>query len=863
MSSPANSGAPEAGRKRSRPEEEDPNRARIKRKKLELQVEREETFVKILFFAAQAGYSEDILPGASVCRSAYWDERLWDRLVNIERGSDKRTALMAASHEGNARRVKWLLQRTSVDASAKTAKKGMQALHFACLGGFKKTTALLLNAKADVNAPRDEDKAQPLHLSALNGSLSVLALLLERGANINGKDVGAETALYKACKKGREATALKLIASGADTAVLADGGFSMMHATAMGGTPALVDALVAKGLSLGAVTTRGRETPLSLACTKANEAVALKLIELGAPLNHHQRNRKTALMLAVTKRLEKVVTKLVEAKAGLRLQDRDERTALHFCQFDGTDDAIAMALINAGSDVNSADWTDTTPLHLVCEQGNLPIFEAMVAAGADVNAADDDGSVPLRYGCMGQKVNIDLVRRLLELGAPVNSANKIGITALNQACFDGNEDVSLLLLNHGADPGRGTKAHRYPLHGAAENGSVELTVALIAKHAPLDVQMSNGKTPLFSAIEREKAEVAGVLLQAGCATNVRDKKGETALSLACKKRRFDLVRLLLDHGADPDLGGTGLTSPLYNLGPEDTQLAALLVARGADCNVRTSTGQSPFHRAAACGYRRLVEHMVMNVNPSFPRAPDVGSVDSSGNTALMLAVTHGHPEVVSSLLEMDPQGKALNRADYHGRTPLLTAAILGREAMALRLLDAGAIVSTADLNGTTPLHAAVRRGLLQLVRRLIERGAVASVKETRAPCHNALHVAAEAGSLEILRAVLSMPITRAASIGERDQAEMSALDIACFRGWNEGVDALLKAGVDVESKQPLTWQTALHVACEKGFPEIVRKLLQAGANPNAKDSHGDTPFKLVHEPLASRLKEIAVEVLRS
>jgi uncharacterized protein len=65
----------------------------------------------------------------------------------------------------------------------------------------------------------------------------------------------------------------------------------------------------------------------------------------------------------------------------------------------------------------------------------------------------------------------------------------------------------------------------------------------------------------------------------------------------------------------------------------------------------------------------------------------VDLTDASGNTLLMLAAYHGHPETVQMLAEA---GGDVNRANDRGQTPLAGAVFKGESDVVRVLLAAGA-----------------------------------------------------------------------------------------------------------------------------------------------------------------------------
>src|ERR1700739_4626940 len=65
------------------------------------------------------------------------------------------------------------------------------------------------------------------------------------------------------------------------------------------------------------------------------------------------------------------------------------------------------------------------------QAGNRDAALKMIAAGADVNAAQGDGTTPLHWAVY--KIDVDLVRALLERGAKADVINSYGSSPLAEA----------------------------------------------------------------------------------------------------------------------------------------------------------------------------------------------------------------------------------------------------------------------------------------------------------------------------------------------------------------------------------------------------------------------------------------------
>eukprot|EP00760_Papus_ankaliazontas_P039409 PhM_4_TR9559/c0_g1_i3/m.15552 len=100
-----------------------------------------------------------------------------------------------------------------------------------------------------------------------------------------------------------------------------------------------------------------------------------------------------------------------------------------------------------------------------------------------------------------------------------------------------------------------------------------------------------------------------------------------------------------------------------------------------------------------------------------------------------------------------------------------------------------------------------------------------------------LHVAAEAGSLDIVRVL----VARGANVNRKDKEGNVPLFCALRRGNTDVVAYLLDAGADptVVNQQG---NSALHLACHANLEYAVRRLVRAGANVNLQNNLQQTPL---------------------
>ena len=144
-----------------------------------------------------------------------------------------------------------------------------------------------------------------------------------------------------------------------------------------------------------------------------------------------------------------------------------------------------------------------------------------------------------------------MLRLLLESGAPVDGPNEDGVTYLQVAIENDDEEIVQLLIERGAN---------------------------------VNVTNENGVTPLMTV---ESLDLMRLLIEKGANVNAADIAGQTALHLVVlEPGKFDLAELLIAHRADVNARDREGYTPLDHVIEEafDYELALLLVSRGARIN---------------------------------------------------------------------------------------------------------------------------------------------------------------------------------------------------------------------------------------------------------------------------------------
>ncbi|KAK6614832.1 PFS domain-containing protein [Botrytis cinerea] len=207
--------------------------------------------------------------------------------------------------------------------------------------------------------------------------------------------------------------------------------------------------------------------------------------------------------------------------------------------------------------------------------------------------------------------------------------------------------------------------------------------------------------------------------------------------------------------------------------------------------------------------------------------PDLSERGFWGMTALHLAASLGHNNMVKNLLEakepprcwdmntMDPLMCAKKRNPQQlqqgvwGRTVLHWAAEAGEDLSAYIMEESiSSIIDALDDLGCTALHLAVLSGSLSTVQQLLSAHAQADLVDTLGQTPQ--HYAAEQPDVNILKAI----IAAGADINAQDKWSRTPLHLAVEKGHVASVDELMHAGAKLSTDYAKNHP--LHIAVTMG-----------------------------------------------
>ena len=530
-------------------------------------------------------------------------------------------------------------------------------------------------------------------------------------------------------------------------------------------------------------------------------------------------------------------------------------TVLHYASKNGHAEIVKL-LIKKGAALETQERAVGTCLLVASENGQLEVVKVLVEAGANLNAerppfgGRPDGRTALILAA--ENLHSNVVSFLLARGARVNVANTEGQTPLMLMAASGWTESARLAVEKSAqinakDNGGGTA-----LMIAAMNGHTNLVKLLLAKGAAYDLRNTNGDSALSLAAGSSHWDAVRILSNQEILAATNGLKGSVPLWLASGSGDLEAVKRQLVNGADVNGKDPFYKVPslIWAARNGRLEIVQLLIAKGADVNIRLGSGRTALTFAAANGHVDVVKFLM---DKGADKSASIERDSSLQYDALSLSVARGNIALTRLLLE---KGAKIDRTYYGKEGATLLHQVRGSNgaAIARLLIKNGASVDgrgfysdgSTPYRDKTPLMQAARNGEVEVAKVLLENGANVEAKDEDGD--NPLRLAARNGHVEVVSLLVSWMGKNGGIQEIREQAIWPAIKA----GKTGVVSALLKAGVDPNCKDSDGYTLLLHAA-SNGVEDVCKLLLDSGAKINSKinddfdDSNsyvraGDTPL---------------------
>ena len=583
-------------------------------------------------------------------------------------------------------------------AASAGAAAGKSDVADAVMKGDTASLRTLIEHKADVNAPQ-VDGATALHWAVHRDNGEAADLLIKAGAKIDVANREGVTPLAMASLYGSAAMVDRLLSAGANAKQRGPNGETMLMFAARNGNPVVIKRLAAAGADVNARESLRGTTALMWAAEQRHPDAVKVLLEVGAdhsaksgpaglPRNYMAPRVNTAAVKDAARRQAAAVA------AGRTYQQQLEYEASQ-----GMRISLGFrGVLGAGGKRPGPDGqppSATTPESAPARPGAAAPPTADAAATAPT--AEDEADV--------------IVAGLVGTGGG-------GLTALTFAAREGDLDSAKHLLDAGANINQTTEYGWTPLLTATNNRHYRLGAFLISRGADANLANKCGWTPLYLA------------------TDNRNIEGGDYPVPKPDMDHLKYIRLLLDHGADPNLRAkdntltrtiftmqwfyeAGCTPFIRAAQSSDTELMQLLLDYGADPFLVTDNADTALTAAAGIGwvegvtYERSAKENVEAVRMLLDLGLDANGANKEGRTPLMGAALKGRNEVVEMLVAA---GARLDQRDGGSRdTDTNVSAMSGHTWEALDYAD-GLVRVGVQSAVTRPETAALLR------RMMTERG---------------------------------------------------------------------------------------------------------------------------------------------
>ena len=425
-----------------------------------------------------------------------------------------------------------------------------------------------------------------------------------------------------------------------------------------------------------------------------------------------------------------------------------------------------------------------------------------------------------------------------------------------------SKDVIDSLLTRDVDVNAAQLDGTTALHWAAHRDDLEMAKLLIEAGANVNVSNDYGITPLSLAGTNGSSRMVRGLLQAGADPNATRETGESVIMTISRTGNLEAVKTLLAY--EPDLNQPenrrGHTALMLAIEQGHSQVAKLLIERGADVNARSNTNFTPLLFAAQ-------RNDLDSVQALLAAGAELDGLTPEWGSALVLAAARGHEDLALLLLE---EGADPNAADKNQIATLHYAMLPGLAYL-----------------GGVPVHinasAYVYRPMMKkLIQELLNKGAnpnaqlahldyipgmPAITPKLNMEGMTPLMLAAAAGDPSLARTLLEAGGDPLVTNKDKSTALMVAAGLAFkrdrptkeeYEGALEVAKMLVKQGANVNAIGENGW-TALHGAAYSGANDFVRWLVENGAQLDPLDDFSQTPWSIAEGLIGATLINFEVK----
>ena len=428
-----------------------------------------------------------------------------------------RTALMLAAHYGYKEIVDVLLTREDISLNQQD-QEGYTALSLAASAGRSAIVDVLLSKRGIEVDLVDKDGGSALIIAAVAGNNEIVEKLLNRNADTSIADKeGGSTALLQAINNGHVDVVQTILTHNMDEARQFRNitGRTLLHGACVNQQNDIARLLISAGLDPNAQGNRG-ETPLHDACRADNGSLIETLLEFKADRTIMDNHGRTPRDVAWQHGNLEALAILEDQTSNDTDRDSNEypnasSLPLWAATAMGRTDLV-RAIISSGTSLTDQLFdpdTQDTALHIAVSADEIETLALLLEAGLDVNAANNTKRTPLHIAAFWNRPNAaDL---LIKHKAHLELLDQWNTTPLMLARNSQNWDVAMTLIEANAVIDTETAPIQTLFFMAVNLGSLKAVKRLLQCGAETQAKSTEGLTALQMATMRGYGEMMQVL----------------------------------------------------------------------------------------------------------------------------------------------------------------------------------------------------------------------------------------------------------------------------------------------------------------------------------------------------------------
>jgi ankyrin repeat protein len=462
--------------------------------------------------------------------------------------------------------------------------QGKSPLHLACQAGNEELVELLLNKDPTLVEIKDWNRRVPLFAAIESKSRSCCQRVCARMKSLDTADNQGTTPLMCAVQVDPQVSQF-LLEKGADARARDGEGMTAAHVAALSGSLESLKKIIGSKPSIDALssTRKDKKGLLHLAAISGNENTVRWLCDQGLSMTQKDEREMTPAHYAAAAGRWNVLSIFISRGFPVEYQDSTNRETCLMLALKGHHFELVEKLLQAGASLTRDNW-GIAPIHTAAKEGDCVLIKYLCEKQktlVNFPSQNDKKSTPLHLAAAGGQ--LEAVKTLVALGAPLNARDRDGKTPLHFAFQNGHEQVAKYLLQHAADITLTMNGGWTCLHYAAK-GSFPSLVELSLSLQPSMISVKThpeGHSPLHSAMYQElpqtskarsmeqnqqkslqQVEVIKILLRYGADVDALDNFDYVPLHLAVRNGRLDFAQMLLNRGARKDVRNKNGNTPI-------------------------------------------------------------------------------------------------------------------------------------------------------------------------------------------------------------------------------------------------------------------------------------------------------------